>query len=227
MIVDLVGGQPAHQRLTDRGRSAPSPVAASNAPGRDTRDQRLQVPPVGPQQPGHPDRLEDQPVLGRVVRVPVRPHRVLLEQRRDGASRIRREQPVRTLARRRRPRSGRATRPGPVGLRSPADAVGRCEPRQGQGHDRAERMTSQHVHRPGYPGRAHREPGPRSSDRPARWRAGTPGRAGRPRAPATRGLADLVCTRHHVSWLDCTPCRSTNGPLLPHRNAALYSRELM
>ena len=124
---------------TDRSGSvsAESSVAARTARYGTRSHQCLEVPPVIPQQSGHPLDIEHQPVVDRVLRVPAGPHRILPEQRHAvpaGSARATRTDSCTPAA----TRQDRATRLGRAGLRSPPGRIcGRARPASGPRSSRA------------------------------------------------------------------------------------------
>jgi hypothetical protein len=202
---DVLGWQPIHQ---DR----PIGVVEGRALccgeqlqwHRTSLHERVEVPPLGSKESGDPFDIEPWPILNRVIRVSTRPHRVLLQQREDGPRRIRLSDPYGFL----HPRGGVAELQRPSKTRRIFDhytiAEVLLEAHKSQRHDRAERMTSQNIHRARYLGedvlrhiRHVRSAGPAAFRNPWLNRSAT----------CTRH--PMSCrsslSRHQVSWLDCTP----------------------
>jgi hypothetical protein len=119
---------------------------------RTSLHERLEIPPLGSEESGDPFDIEPQPILNRVLRVPTRPHRVLLQQRQDCPRRIRLSDPYGFL----HARGGVAEFQRPSKTRRILDHYTIAEvllkADKSQRHDRAERMTSQDIHRARYLG---------------------------------------------------------------------------
>jgi hypothetical protein len=145
---DVLGWQPIHQ---DRPIGIVEGRALCRGEQlhwhRTSLHERLEVPPLGSQESGDAFDIELQPILNRVLRVPSRPHRVLLKQRQDGPRRILLSDPYGIL----HARSGVAELQGPGKTRRIFDHYPITEvllkADKSQGHNRAERMTSQDIHR--------------------------------------------------------------------------------
>ena len=147
---DVLGWQPIHQ---DR----PIRVVEGRALGcreqlhwhRTSLHERLEVPPLGSQESGDPFEIESQPILNRVLRVPTRPHWVLLQQRQDGPRRISLSDPHGFLHARggiaKLQRTGKTRRI--LDHYTIAEALLKAD--KSKCHDRAERMTAKTSTAPG------------------------------------------------------------------------------